>query len=129
MSQEKIIDAAALRTENAENVVSFLGFSASGTPVLVNADSMLIYRGMTPTKVNISIDDPALPMGIYAIDGSGLGTLPETTVGAAMLINWKPSNVSRTQIYVSYWSQKMFVRRRHSNVWEEWREIQTLSPS
>lgn len=126
---DRVFELPTVGSIDSTAVTHFLGMTSTGTIKWVNADSMMVFRGVIPTKVNISIDDTALPMGFYSIDGSGLGTFPEKTVGAAMLINWKPSNVSRTQIYVSYWTRKMFVRRRHSNIWEEWSEIQTLSPS
>ena len=122
---DRTVEAGALQNVSSSQAAYFLGFTAEGKPVMVNADTMLIYRGAIPDNVNISIDDPALPMGVYALNGGAEGTFPESTFGAAKLIQWRASGgIPRAQIYVSYWTDKMYIRRyTTSSGWKAWTEV------
>ena len=124
MSQEKVIDVTTIRTVDSNQARNFLGFTAAGSPVLVRADSMLIYRGEIPTDLNVSIDYDGLPLGIYALSGGAEGTFPSANFGADMLLNWRAvNNALRLQVIIGYWDHKIFVRRRHNGAWAEWVEI------
>ena len=120
---DRVIESNGLAKVTADAVTHFLGFSAAGTPVLVDANSMLIYRGALDSEADI--DDPSLPMGIYSLNGTPKGTFPNTSSqGAAFFLNWKaaPITVTRMQMMLYYWNdeEEIHIRRYKGNKWTDW---------